>query len=187
MLDQLLNLVRQEGGSFLGGGAPAGIDPSQQGAIMEEAAHSVNHDVQALAQQGGPAALKSLFQGVAAGDASNPQVQQVTNNFAGSLGQKFNLDGGAAKSIAAMVIPMLLGRLFQRTKDPADTGFNIQDMLGGLLGGRGGGGGGLGGMFGGGGGGGLGGMLGGLAGGGRGLDRDGDGDTDLQDLIGMFR
>lgn len=190
-----MNLVRQEAPQALSG--MQGVPQGQQDAIQDEAAHTVQAGMQQIAQQQGPAGLKSLFSAAQAGDTSNPQMQMLTNNFAGSLGQKFGLGGGIGKTIAMALIPMLISRLFHRTKDPNDNGFNIQDMLGSLMGGglggmMGGGGGGLGGMLGGGGGG-LGGMLGSAMGGGqqqRGggmLDRDGDGDTDLKDLLGMFR
>lgn len=186
MLEQLMNLVRQEAPQALAGAQ--GVPQGQQAAIEDEAAHSVHDGMQQIAQQQGPAGLKSLFSAAEQGDTSNPQMQMLTNNFAGSLGQKFGLGGGTGKTIAAMLIPLIVSRLFKRTKDPNDNGFNIQDMLGSLMGG------GLGGMMGGGGDG-LGGMLGGALGGGghqqqRGggmLDRDGDGDTDLKDLLGMFR
>lgn len=186
MLEQLMNLVRQEAPQALSG--MQGLPQGQQGAIEDEAAQSVHQGMQEIAQQQGPAGLKSLFAAAEQGDSSNPQMQMLTNNFAGSLGQKFGLGGGMGKTIAMALIPLIVSRLFRRTKDPNDNGFNIQDMLGSLMGG------GLGGMLGGGGGGGLGGMLGGSQGGGqqqRGgggmLDRDGDGDTDLKDLLGMFR
>lgn len=200
MLEQLMNLVRQEAPAALSG--MQGVPHDQQGAIEEEAAHSVQEGMQQIAQQEGPAGIKNLFSAAEQGDTSNPQMQMLTNNFAGSLGQKFGLGGGAGKAIAAMLIPLIVSRLFKRTKDPNDSAFNVQDILGSILGGGRGGSGGLGGMLGGGGGG-LGGMLGGMLGGGGGsqaqpggqksgglggmLDRDGDGDTDLQDLLKMFR
>jgi len=193
MLDQLMNLVRQEAPSALA--STPGIPQEQQGAIMDEASNSLFGGLQNIMQTQGAGGLKSLFSAAQHGDTANPQMQQLQNNFAGNLGQRFGLGGNTGKMIAAALIPMLLSRLFNRTKDPNDSSFNIQDMLGSLMGG---GGGGLGGMLGGaGGGGGLGGMLGGMMGAGAGgarpggmggaLDRDGDGDTDLQDLMRMFR
>jgi hypothetical protein len=200
MLEQLMNLVRQEAPQALAG--TGGLPHDQQDAIQTEAAHSVFSGMQDIAQTQGPAGLKSLFSAAEHGDTSNPQMQMLTNNFAGSLSQKFGLGGGMGKTIAMALVPMILSRVFRRTKDPNDNGFNIQDMLGSLMGG-GRSEGGLGGMLGGGGGGGLGGMLGGALSGAMGggsqrqqggggmlggaLDRDGDGDTDLQDLMRMFR
>jgi hypothetical protein len=189
MLDQLMSLVRRETPQALAGAA--NVPSEQQGAIQEEAAHSVYSGMQNIMQTQGPAGLKSLFAAAQHGDTANPQMQMLTNNFAGTLGQKFGLGGGMGKTIAMALIPMIISRVFNKTKDPNDNSFNIQDILGSLMGG--GGSGGLGGMLGGNGG--LGGMLGGAMSGGKSgggmlggaLDRDGDGDTDLKDLMGMFR
>ncbi|RYD51441.1 MAG: hypothetical protein EOP52_10645 [Sphingobacteriales bacterium] len=200
MLDQLNTLAQQVVPQALPSGtAPQGISSD---VITQEASSSLFSGMQDLLQQGGPGAIKSLFQGAAAQDASNPEVQQVSNHFAQNLSLKTGMGSSIAKTIAMAVIPMLLSKLFQRTKDPGDSSFSITSILGSLLGG-----GALGGMLGGNstGGGGLGGMLGGLLGGndapdaaapaqpkktgglGGMLDRDGDGDTDLNDLMAMFR
>ncbi len=198
MLDQLTTLARQ----IVPQAIPSGT--AQQGVtsevITQEASSSLFSGMQDLLQQKGPGALKSLFQGAAAQDTSNPEVQQVSNHFAQNLSLKTGMGSSIAKTIAMAVIPMLLSKLFQRTKDPNDSSFNITSILGSLLGG-----GALGGLLGGNSGGGLGGMLGGMFGGqpapepaapvppkktgglGGMLDRDGDGDTDLNDLMAMFR
>ncbi len=174
------------------------VQSTQQGAIAEEASTSMFTGMQELLRTGGPGAIKGLMQGAQSQDPNNPQVQQVSQHFENNLTQKMGISSGLAKTIGMALIPMLLSRLFNRTKDPNDSGFNIQDMLGSLMGG--------------GAAGGLGGMLGGMLGGGQqsgpqmqpqtagvsggmlsnlgtqfGLDKDGDGDTDMNDLMAMFR
>ena len=193
MLDELMKMAQEFAPQVLNNHQE--VDTTQQGAIAQEASTSLFTGMQDLLKNGGPGALKGLMQGAQAQDANNPQVQQVSQHFQNNLTQKMGISSGVAKTIGMALIPMLLSKLFSRTKDPNDSGFNIQDMLGSLMGG--------------GAAGGLSGMLGGLMGGGAqpqtagvqagsggmlsdlgtkmGLDKDGDGDTDLNDLMSMFR
>jgi hypothetical protein len=176
MQDQIMQLVQQHAPQVLSNNPE--VPASQQQAVAQEATHSIFSGMQQMLQTGGPGALKGLFQGAQAQDPNNPQVQQISNQFAGNLSQKMGISGGVAKSIGAALIPMVLSQIFNRTKDPNDHSFNIKDMLGSLMGG--GGAGMLGGV--------LGNVLGhGGSGSGRSmLDRNGDGKTDLSDLMGMF-
>ncbi len=164
------------------------VPNSQNEAVMQEASSSIFSGMQHMMQTGGPGALKSLFEGVQSGNTNHPAVQQVANDFSGNLMQKFGLDSGAAKALAISLIPMVLGKLMHRTQNaPQGSGFSIGSILGSLMGG-----GALGGLMGGG----QsqqaqaqsGGMMGSLSsmGAKMGLDKDGDGDTDLNDLMSMF-
>jgi hypothetical protein len=151
--------------------------------------------MQGMLQQGGPGAIKNLFEGVQSGDANHPAVQGMANNFAGNIMEKFGINGNAAKAIAVSLIPMVLSKVMSRAKDPNDSGFDIGGILGSLMGG-GGAGGALGGMLGGNSnapgqpqqqqqGGDLMGQLSSM-GAKFGLDKNGDGKTDLADLMKMF-
>ena len=155
------------------------VPNDQNEAVMQEASSSIAGGVQHLMQHGGPEAVQSLFEGVQQGDTSHPAVQQVSNHFAGNLMQKFGMNSGTAQSIAMSLIPMVLGKLMHRSGGAQGGGFNIGSILGGLMGG-----GAAGGPTGGGGG-----MLGGLSSMGAklGLDKDGDGDVDMNDLGSMFK
>jgi len=181
MFEQLLELVRQNGQQAVVEN-PA-VPNEQNEAVMHEASTSIFSGLQNMMQQGGPGALKGLFEGVQSGDTNNPAVQQVANQFSGNLMQKFGLDSNAAKSIAVSLIPMVLGKLMNRSQSAdSNSGFSIGNILGSLMGGgpnnapaggaqTGGGG-----------------MMGNLSSLGAkvGLDKDGDGDTDLSDLMAMF-
>lgn len=183
MLDQLMELVRQSGQQTV---VENPAVPNQYNeAVMEEASSSIFSGLQNQLQTGGPGALKTLFQGVESGDTNNPAVQQVANQFSGNIMQKFGLDSGAAKALAISLIPMVLSKLMNRSRGAdSNSGFSIGNILGSLMGGgaaqpsgfgqpqrqQGGG------------------MMGNLSNMGTkfGLDKDGDGDTDLKDLMSMF-
>ncbi len=67
-------------------------------------------------------------------DASNPVVQNATSSFTDKLaGLGINLE--TAKKIGASLIPVIMSKLVNKTNDPNDSSFNIQDMLGKFAGG----------------------------------------------------
>jgi hypothetical protein len=175
MLDQLMQLVRESGRQAVVENPE--VPNEQNEAVMQEATSSIAGSVQNLLQTGGPGAVQSLFEGAQAGDSSNPAVQQVTNHFSGNLMQKFGMNAGTAKSIAMSLIPLVLSKLMARSGGQG-SGFNIGNILGGLMGGATQPGGQQGG-----------GMLGNLSAMGAkfGLDKDGDGDVDMSDVMGMFK
>ena len=173
MFDQLMDLVRESGQESVVNN-PA-VPNEHNEAVMQEASSSIFSGLQNMLQTGGPGALKGLFEGVQSGDQNHPAVQQVANQFSGNLMQKFGLGSGIAKSIAISLIPVVLSKLMGRAQSAgnSNSGFSITNILGSLMGGgqpqMAGAGGGLSGI-----------------GNSLGLDRDGDGDTDMKDLMGMF-
>jgi hypothetical protein len=184
MFDQLMELVRESGQQTVVQNPEVPNEHNE--AVLQEATSTIQNSMQDMAQTGGPRALKTLFEGAEAGDTQNPAVQQVANNLSGNLMQKFGLNSGIAKSIAISLIPMVLGKLMGRARGAdSNSGFSMGNILGSLLGG-----GALAGMIPG-----MGGSTQQQGGGGMlsnmgtkfGLDRDGDGDTDLNDLMSMFR
>ena len=180
MFNELMNIIRQEGQQSIVENPE--IPNEHNEAVMNEASTSIHSSMQGLLQQGGPSALKNLFQGVQSGNNNSPEVQQVSNNFSGNLMQKFGLNSGAAKALAATLIPVVLSKLMNRaSNNGGGSGFNIGSILSSLTGGAGGnmqpnaaaaGSGSTGPLSG------LGGML--------NLDKNGDGHTDLKDLMSMF-
>lgn len=172
MLDQLMQLVRESGQQTVVEN-PA-VPNEQNEAVMHEASSSIMGSMQNLLKSGGPGAVQSLFEGVQSGNTSNPALQQTTNHFSENLMQKFGMNAGTAQSIAGSIIPMVLGKLMNRSGG-AGGGSDIGNILGSLTGGAGTGQ--------------QGGMLGNLSAMGAkfGLDKDKDGDVDVNDLMGMFK
>ncbi|MCF0063291.1 hypothetical protein MUK70_10060 [Dyadobacter chenwenxiniae] len=179
MLDELFNLIKQNGQQAVVENNEVPNEHNE--AVMQEAQSSI---VDGLSNIKEPDQVNSLFESVQSGHAeSNPAVQQISNNFAGNIMQKFGINGGTAASIAAAIIPVVLAKMANRGGQGGAGGLDLGGLLGSLTGGR----------FGGGnlGGsntssGGLGGNLGSM-GAKLGLDKDGDGDVDLNDLTKMFK
>lgn len=169
MFEQLTQLVKQFGGDAVVNNAA--VPNEQNEAVMDHASGSILDSLKNIASQGGGADLiGSLFQGNNAADASNPVVQQITEQLTGSLGEKFGLSSDAASGVAGSLIPKVLGSLIGGAKDPNNPGIQISDVIGAISGGNSSAGGGImdaitkyGGQF--------------------GLDQDGDGQVGMSDAV----
>jgi len=174
MLDELFNLIKQNGQQAVVENSEVPNEHNED--VMQEAQSSI---VDGLSNIKDPDQVNSLFESVQSGQAeSNPAVQNISNNFAGNIMQKFGINGSTAASIASAIIPVVLAKMANRGGQGGAGGLDLGGLLGSLTGGK------LGGNTSSGGG--LGGNLGSM-GAKLGLDKDGDGDVDLNDLTKMFK
>lgn len=177
MLEQLQQLVQQFGQQAVV--ENQAVPNEQNQAVMEEAQSTIVNGLQNLAQSGQLNDLATQVQAGQAVDTNHPAVQQISGNLAGNLMKKFGLNNGAANGIAASLIPMVLGKIFGN-KSQGSGGFDLGGLLSSLSGGA------------------TSGQAGsGATGGGFmdqisnigtkfGLDKDGDGDVDLNDIKKMI-
>ena len=170
MFDQLLNLVKQQAGASI-------IEnPDIPNERNEEAVADVTNSItgglqQALAGGQFKDVLKLL--GGQGGDvATNPLAGQLSGNAVSSLIEKFNLNQGQAGNIVNSLLPGVLNKFISKTNDPSDNSVDLQGIFSSLTGGS------TNGLD-------LQGLLGRVTQGG--LDKDGDGDTDFNDIINMVK
>jgi uncharacterized protein YidB (DUF937 family) len=168
MLENLLNLVKQQAGSSIINN-PA-IPNEKNDEAVAVAGQSITGGLQQLLSQGGIKDVLSMFSGKQEIDSSNPAVQQVSGNVVQNLMDKLGLDQQQAGSVAGGLVPDVLKKLVSKTNDPNDNSFDIQSIFNSLSGG------GTSGVN-------VQGLLNKFKGG---LDQDGDGDVDLQDLTAAF-
>jgi hypothetical protein len=170
MFDQLLNLVKQQAGAAIienpdipnerNDEAVADVTGSITGGLQQALAGGQFKDVlRLLGGQGG-----DLQQ--------NPLASQLSGNAVSSLMDKFNLNEGQAGNIVSNLLPGVLNKFISKTNDPADNSIDLQSIFSSLTGGS------SNGLD-------LQGLLGRVTQGG--LDKDGDGDTDLNDVINMVK
>ncbi len=164
MLDSLLNLVKQHAGDAIAKNNAVPADRTDD--IANEAAHSIQGGFENLLSQGSINDVLKLFAGQ--GSAQNQLSQQFSGNLVQNLMGKFGMDNNAANGIAGSLIPAVLGSLVKKTNDPGDNAFNIQDLFNDFSGGKTSG-------FN------IQALLSKVQSGA--LDLDGDGDTDLQDIM----
>lgn len=182
MLDQLMQLIQQSGQQAVVENTEVPNENNE--AIMQEAQSSIASGLQGLASTG---ELENVMAAVQNGQVSdNASVQQISNNFAGNIMQKFGLNGSTASAIAASIIPMVLGKVLNKggsAPSGGAGGFDLGGLLSSLTGGQGGGNGAPGQAQGGGG------IMDTISsiGAKLGLDKDGDGDVDMGDLSKLIK
>jgi hypothetical protein len=134
MFEQLTQLVQQYGQDAVVKNNAIPNEQNQE--VLNETSSTLMSSLQKIASEGGIEQLAGLFQGNNAQDASNPVVQQITQQLTGSLGEKFGISSSDAAGVAGNIIPKLLSGLVNKANDPNDN-FQISDLVGAITGGGG--------------------------------------------------
>ncbi|MBS1616065.1 MAG: hypothetical protein JST06_08120 [Bacteroidetes bacterium] len=168
MFENLLELVKQHAGEAIVNNPS--IPNERNDEAISEVSNSISGSLQGLFQGGGVKDLLGMFGGGNQNAAMSNVSQQVSGGLVGNLMSKFGLNNQAASGIAGSLIPNILGSLVHKTNDPNDSSFNLQNVFNGISGGS------TSGMN-------LDGLMTKVKSGA--LDLDGDGDTDLNDLMSV--
>lgn len=164
MLQQLIDLVKENAGGVINSDPAIPGDKKQE--AVNVAGSSIAGGLQDMISKGGVKDVMGMFAGSAADVNSSPVAQHVSSSFVQNMTSKVGLSSSHASGLASSIIPMVLGKLVSKTNDPNDKSFDIQDIFNQFSGGK------TSGMN-------IGAMLSKFKGG---LDKDGDGDTDFDDL-----
>jgi hypothetical protein len=167
MFDQLINLIRENAGSGIMNNNAIPNEKNEQ--AVETAGSSIMATLQNALSGGRLNDVLGFFKGDQA--ASGNIVQEATSKYAEDLQNNVGLNEADARQAAVQVVPQTMQQLANKTADPNDHSFNIQEIFNKISGGK------TVGLD-------LQGML-NRFGGGK-LDKDGDGDVDLKDLQAMF-
>ncbi|MBX2922205.1 MAG: hypothetical protein KF746_08445 [Chitinophagaceae bacterium] len=169
MSDNLFDLVKQFAGDAVINN-PA-IPNERNDEVIAAASGSIQGGFQDLLSQGNISDVLKLFGGRDNGGVQNSITQQISGGLIENLIGKFGLDKQSAGGIAGGLIPAVLSNLVSKANDPNDSSFDVQSLLNNFSGGK------TSGVD-------VQGLLNKVRGGV--LDLDGDGDTDLQDLLQLF-
>jgi hypothetical protein len=130
MLENLNELVREHVQDAVVNNSA--IPNEQNEAVIQAASGSIFDTLKNQLSSGNVGSLVDLFKG---GNAEGSDVaQQATGSFVEKL-SGLGINAETAKSVAASVIPAIVGKFTQKTNDPDDSSFNIHDILGKLAGG----------------------------------------------------
>ena len=129
MLDQLMKLVQQNAGEAIVKN-PA-IPDEQNNEAIQDVAQNILGGLKSQASQGNLEQITSMFKtGGSSSLTSNPVVAGIICNVAGSLASKFGISQATAHQIANSVLPQVMSQFVNKTNDPNDKDFDLQDMLG---------------------------------------------------------
>jgi len=170
MFEQLLNLVKEQAGTAIINNPD--IPNERNDEAVGDVTNSIAGGLQNALAGGQFKDVLKLLGGHGGDLQSNPMVSQISGNAISSLMDKFGLNQGQAGNIVSNLLPGVLQNLISKTNNPNDKSIDLQGIFNSLTGGQ------TGGLD-------LQGLLGKVTQGG--FDKDGDGDTDLNDVISMVK
>lgn len=126
MLEQLIKLVQQNADDTI---VKNQAVPNQfNSAAIQDVATQIASGLQQQAKQGNLQDVAGMFKG-GGSLSSNPVVTQIISNITGSLASKFGVSPQAAAGIANALIPTVMNQLVNKTNDPNDKDFDLQDIV----------------------------------------------------------
>ena len=133
MLEQLMGLIQGHSQEAIVNN-PA-IPNEHNDSAMQTIMGAITGGMQQHAQGGtdSMAGLASLLGGQSgtggAGLMSNPIVAGIAQNAISGLMSKFGMGTGAASGIVSQVLPGVMGSMINQTADPANSAFNMGDIM----------------------------------------------------------
>ncbi len=134
MLDQLVKLVAENAQDAIVNNNA--VSNQYNDAAISETSNAIQNQLSQAVSQGNLQDVLGLF-GNSQNMGSNPLVGNIVSQLSGSLSSKFGVAGADAQGIASQLVPLILGKLVNKTNDPNDSSFNINDIMGNLSGGKG--------------------------------------------------
>ena len=115
------------------------LPAEQNEAVVTEATNTVASGLRNMVAGGGAQNILDLF-GSKGGDKksllSNPLVLMMIGHFAGKLISKYKMNSNQANNIAGDLIPGVVGNLINKTNDPNESQFSIDEILASITGGQ---------------------------------------------------
>ena len=128
MIDNLINLVKENAGDDIVRN-PAIPDQKNDEAITD-VSDEINKGIEHEAREGNVQSLISMFKGSSgSGLTNNPMVKSIISNVAGKFASKFGVSPETASQIAAGIVPKVMNQFINKTNDPNDKDFDLQDVL----------------------------------------------------------
>lgn len=168
MIENLNSLVKENADTAIINNAAIPNERNEE--VVQEASAAIENSLKTSLAEGDVKEVANLFKGQGENVPTNPVTKKATGNFIDQLQSRFGLNVQQAVNVGNNLIPTVLKRLVQKTSDPADKSFDLQKIFNEVSEGK------TNGLN-------VREMMTKLQGG---MDRDKDGDVDLQDLKAFF-
>lgn len=138
MLQELFNLVKGSAQETVINNPE--LPNEQNNEVVAEATNTVASGLRNIVAGGGLQNLLSMFGG--GGQQSgksllnNPIVNMMVGHFSEKLMSKYKMGGAQASNISNSLIPDVIGNLINKTNDPGNSSFSLENLLNSITGGR---------------------------------------------------
>ncbi|TAH26869.1 MAG: hypothetical protein EAZ07_03055 [Cytophagales bacterium] len=132
MLDQLLNLVKENAGDTIINNPS--IPNQHNDEAISLASSSIFDALKGQVSNGGIGNLIGMFSGGGTSIDSNQLVSGLVSNLSGQYAQKFGISPETANNVASSLITTVIGKFINKTNDPSDSSFDLNNILGSLTG-----------------------------------------------------
>jgi hypothetical protein len=137
MLDQLFDIVKGFGKETVVENPE--VPNEYNNDVMAEATNTVAGGLKNVMAGGGIENIISLFQGggqsSGGGFLKNPMVTMMIGHLISKLTGKFKMSPSSASNVAGNLVPNVLNDLIQKTRDPNNSSFTLDKLIGSLTGG----------------------------------------------------
>lgn len=131
MLDNILNLVKQEVLGTVTNNPEIPADKKDD--VVQTTTSTIMNSLKDQMTHGNLSSITSLFGGSGVNNstppATHPLVNTLQSSVASALNQKVGLNMNVATSIAAAVIPTIIGLFSKKVNDSNEPGFNVQSLI----------------------------------------------------------
>ena len=131
MLDQLISLVKEHAGEAIINNPV--IPNDQNDSAISATAGGIVDALKGHLAGGNLEAITGLFKD---NNSSNPLVGQVSQVVQQQLSSRFNIESGQAGQIVQQMIPAIMSSLVNKTNDPNDNSFKMDDIMSSIGGGK---------------------------------------------------
>ena len=127
MIENLNSLVKESADATIINNTA--IPNERNDEAVQQASIAIEDSLKTSLSGGNVKEVATLFNGTGENITTNPVTQQATGNFMDRLQSRFGLNVQQASTIANNLIPTVLKRLVQKTADPNDKRFDIQQIF----------------------------------------------------------
>ena len=127
MLEQLIKLVQQNSGDDIVRNPE--VPNEFNNAAIQDVAKQILNGLQGQASKGNMQDIMLMFQGSRCFDFGNPVVSQLISSATRSLSTRFGVSPQAASQITNSLIPVVMNQFVNKTNDPNDNDFDLQNVV----------------------------------------------------------